>query len=312
MPDLKINVKVDGEEKLKNLKQNLEDVTTGVEKQSYSLADLSKGWVSVGAIFSAMVVSGIKWSDTLKDIQGQTDTFKNAQEGLIDSFGALSASIMDATGVSSAYKSVLSSVTDGFNELAYAISGVNKVSEVYKANKLEDLAWEKERMQIIRKHAKEEEEIDRKKQERQAKADADANVRHQKHLSRLDEIVRKEVEEAQKKAKADEDAYEAELKRLDAMLDSADAIETVTEATREATQAEEEYSQAIQQTASAKKQTETYQSSSNVVVDRGSVRDMQDNGYTAFQSVRGTLFNPMQDVMEDIARTNRSMSRGDN
>jgi len=348
MADLNINVNVNGEEKLNHLSEAIGRVGDKVKEQTHALADYVNGWTGLGAVFAGLVVSGLKWSDTLKEMRGETDTFKNAQDELSDSLGMFTGAVIDASRVGEIYKPLLSKLTEGFDELTYALTGTSKAMEDYKVEKEEFAIWEKKNLEDIKvieakkaEMAKKREAREAKAEEnskkraeakaiREAKADADADVRHQKHLSRLDEIVRAELKVLEDKAKADNDAYEAELLRLDAMVDSANAIENVTQEVQKAVEVEREYTQAIEESSSARvegaKQSQqsthdayfhperggSYSNSSNGVMDRGSIRDMQEGGYTAVQSVRGQLFNPMQDIMEDIARTNRRMSRGDN
>ena len=301
MADYKIKVKVDGEEQIKKLQHNLEDLNQGAKASSFSFKSLTKVWYASGVALAALVISGTKWKNELDEITGETNTAAQATENATGAFGAASSAILEATHVADAYKVSVNALADSLDGLAIALGGMSNAEKEYLKWKKEEDAWLKEST---------ERQIKDQKKLKAARDDADVN--QQKHLSRLDELVAKEKEANDAKAKAEEAAYEALLKKLDAEEQVAQAREEVVQQTQAATEAEEEYADAIEATTQA--QQSNFDRPNRGYQSFVGGNEMNRDPFEGAGRVTGFDFNdgynPSFDALQDIARTNRKMSRG--
>jgi len=238
MANLDILIDVKGEEKLKSLEKTTESIGTKNVALGNIYANLAE--VAVQSLV-AIAEAGADYMAGVEEMNNSIVTTRDLQDSLSTSFGMASASILEQTGLWDGYREVLVEVSNVLDAVA------GKEAILRQARK-ESMDMEKEYQKMLKENAKWKEAEHRKEMARK-KAEIDADVRQQKNLSRIEAIVAKEHEEAMKRAKEKEEAYEAELKAQDAWVDS---VNEATDAQIALSQAVDTSTQSIEQNTEAK------------------------------------------------------------
>jgi len=323
MANLDIFIDVKGEEKLKSLGRTTESISTKTVALGNVYAKLAE--VAVEAV-TAIVDAGADHLKAQEELNSHIIKTTELENALSESFGMASASILEQTGLWEAYRETLVDVSNLLDAVAgkeaikkKAIADSNKMEEERQAMLVEDAKWKEEadakELRRIKALDAEKDRLHRKELARK-KAEIDADVRQQKNLSRIEAIVAKEHEEAMKRAKEKEEAYEAELKALDQWVDDVNkatdaqialsqAVDTSTQSIAQNTEAKESNSSASAQNGHLAGGGMTFSSTQPVV-----------SGAEAYMYATGMMQNPynreesgMIKYLKSIDRNTRNTNR---
>jgi len=205
-----------------------------------SLVGWTTGFIAAGVAIEAVVSAGHEYLTNLEETENKIVTTTELQDALTTSFGMMSASILEQTGLWDAYRESLIMASNALDVVA------GKEAIVRQA-KAESMAMEAEYQEMLDENAKWK-EAESKKELARIKTEDDANVRHQKLISDLEEKARAEREISNKQKL---DAYELELKVSDEWVD---AVNAETNAQIEATQAVDNSTESIDDNTDSKKE----------------------------------------------------------
>lgn len=201
MADLKINVKVDGEEQINKLSKDTEKLSTKTVALGNIYANLAG--VAVESL-QAMISAGAEHNRTIEEMNGVLTTTRELEQGLSDAFGASIGSLLEYTGVWSAYRTVLETTTDALKLLRSEEAILRDARAKIRDEEAQWAIDDEKRAKAREARRKKEHEAEM----RRKKEAYDADVRQQKNLSRIEALVAKEKEEAKRK----QEAYNATIK----------------------------------------------------------------------------------------------------
>jgi len=308
MAKLDILIDVKGEEKLKSLEKTTESISTKNVALGNIYANLAE--VAVQSLVS-IAEAGADYMAEVEKMNNSIVTTRALQDSLSTSFGMASASILEQTGLWDGYREVLVEVSNVLDAVA------GKEAILRQARK-ESMDMEKEYQEMLKENAKWK-EAEHKKEMARKKAEIDADVRQQKNLSRIEAIVAKEHEEAMKRAKEKEEAYEAELKALDQWVDD---VNEATNAQIELSQAVDTSTQSIEQNTDAKESNSSASAQNGQLAGNGSTFSSSQpivSGAEAYMYATGVMQNPynrqesgmmkyLKSIDKNTRQTNRKLS----
>lgn len=279
MAQLNVDIKVNGKEKLDDLEQSIDKIDKKTGISIGSLAKWTAGLYAAKEAITAAWSAGLYYLRMQEDINQSIVKTKDLEDELASSFGMASASLLEYTGAYQLYRDILVEVSDFLDAIA------GKEAIIAKA-RADHLQMEKEYQQMLLENEK----IEKRKHDakmRQLEREAQANIRHQKLLTRFEEL-------AQKSHEAEEKAYEDKLKAIDAAVDAiyaeVDAQIKNSEVKQEAIQVTTQLTEALEQQAGASEKASKSSSSGSTysVSAKGTIEQVNsDRQYAQFLRERG-------------------------
>jgi len=149
MAKLDIDINVNGEQKLDNLKNKVDNVDKSTK---FSAISIAKWTTAIGVAVSAIgtiIDAGSKFNNRLEDLNDSLAKTKDISESTSTAFGAFSKALLDQIGYFDAYRSGLDAIRGTLDGLALALGGVTSAQiEYLEWQKEEDEYWESSQKEI--------------------------------------------------------------------------------------------------------------------------------------------------------------------
>ena len=297
MAQLDIDIKINGEEKVKQLGKDIDDI--GKKSEMSKTAIL--GWTTAiaGAGFAVLktVEAGAEYLKQLEETNDSLVKTVDLENDLATSFGMVGASLLEATGAWELYRETIITVTNALEALAGA-------EAIRRQAQAEHMKFEEEYQAMLVQNAKWK-EAEHKKEMARLKKEQDEADRREEWLDQV-----KERFEARQKARVQ--AYEDELVAVDNMVD---AINKQTEAEIEASQAVEDATESIEDktealedaTKATEEATQALQdySSSAGTISGAEAYAKYAIGFSSTSAIGGSNDRAILDALNEIAQSSQ-------